>query len=80
MTHFGAPQLQPLQFPEQPEQPEQPPQPPFARALSMERTAVSKTAARTVSTMISPITVTSLVKNYMWFTAKLFGFSLSFGV
>lgn len=65
MTYFGAPQLQPLQFPEQPEQPEQPPQPPFARALSMERTAVSKTAARTVSTMISPITVTSLEKNYI---------------
>jgi hypothetical protein len=53
--------LQPEQLPEHPLHPEQPPR---ARDFSRERTARSTIPASTVSTMMSPMTVTSF-ENYI---------------
>ena len=66
----------PAQPPEQLLQPLQPLQPPRARDLSRERTARSTIPASTVSTMMSPMTVTSLKNLHMvdGKTAQVFTF------
>ena len=70
---FALHPVQPAQFPLQPEHPLQPPR---ARDFSRERTARSTIPASTVSTMMSPMTVTSLKNLHMvdGKTAQVFTF------